>query len=660
VAAGFWAYANSLSGAFVFDDTPAIVDNPHIRTVWPLTRSMSAPPEVTVAGRPIAAFTLAVNYALASGDVRDVMTPGGPGMPDGTDARYRRNVRGYHAFNLAIHLAAALTLFGIVRRTLLSPRMRDRFGRGATPLAFAVALLWVVHPLHTESVTYIVQRVESLMGLFYLLTLYCAIRGVRLGSDRGQTGVRLGSDRGQTRRWSLAAIAACALGMGSKEVMVSAPIVVALWDFVFQAGPGPKAQGPSVAQRDSRLRWPLYAGLASTWFILAILVLTERRGQSVGFSLEGWTPWTYLLTQSEVIVHYLVLAIAPLSLVIDYGWPKVTSFGAVWPEFAALSLAVAVTAVAVARRHPLGFAGAAFFLTLAPSSSVLPIVTEIAAEHRMYLPLAAVIATIVTGLYVAGARAVVAPLSAARRRAISTAATVIIAVVAIALGLLTRQRNLDYVSQEALWRDAVRKRPSNARARVTYGLELLTQGRHAEAETQLRTAVALDESNAPAQLNLGVVLASAGKFDEGIARLERALALNPENTQIYGNLGEAYAAQGRFVPAATNFLRALETRPDDLFLLNRAGWLLATSTDPQVRNGPRAVDLASHATRLTNGQDVVSLDTLAAAYAEVGRFQEAVATATEATRLARLQNRDILSEIEARLALYRAGRQFRQ
>ena len=660
VAAGLWAYSNSLSGAFVFDDTLAIVDNPHIRALWPLTRSMSAPAEVTVSGRPIAAFTLAVNYALAPVDVRDVMTPGGPGAPDGAEARYRRNVRGYHELNLAIHLAAALTLFGVVRRTLLSPRMRDRFGRAATQVAFAVALLWVVHPLHTESVTYVVQRVESLMGLFYLLTLYCAIRGVRPGSDRGQTGVRPGSDWGQTRLWSVAAVGACALGMGSKEVMVSAPLLVALWDVVFLSRL--RTLRASAAKQASSLRWPLYAGLASTWLILVFLVLSERRGQSVGFSLQGWTPWTYLLTQSEVIVHYLGLAIAPVSLVIDYGWPKVTSLGAVWPEFAGLSLALAATAIAVARRHPLGFAGAAFFLTLAPSSSVLPIVTEIAAEHRMYLPLAAVIATIVAGLYAIAARAAAsAPPSAAIRRAISTAAVVIVAVVAIALGLLTRQRNLDYVSQEALWRDAVEKRPSNARARVTYGLELLQQGRHAEAETQLRTAVALDESNAPAQLNLGVVLSSAGKFDEGIARLERALALNPENTQIYGNLGEAYAAQGRFGSAVTNFLRALETRPDDLFLLNRAGWLLATSTDPQLRNGPRAVDLASHATRLTNGQDVVSLDTLAAAYAEVGRFADAAATATEAIRLGRLQGRtDILPEIEARLALYQAGQRFRQ
>jgi tetratricopeptide (TPR) repeat protein len=323
-----------------------------------------------------------------------------------------------------------------------------------------------------------------------------------------------------------------------------------------------------------------------------------------------------------------------------------------------LSLALAATIGALLRRHPLGFAGAAFFLTLAPSSSVLPIVTEIAAEHRMYLPLAAIAATVVIGMYVVATR--VMP-SGAARRALRFAAIGAVAAAAIALGLLTRQRNLDYVSQDALWRDAVEKRPSNVRARVTYGLELLKQRRYTEAETQLRAAVALDESSAPAQLNLGVVLASAGKFDEGIARLERALALDPANTQISGNLGEAYAAQGQFVPAVKYFLLALETRPDDLFLLNRAGWLLATAHDPQARDGPRAVDLATRATRLTNGQDVVSLDTLAAAYAEVGRFQDAATTTSEAIRFARLQRRsDMLPELEARLRLYQSGQKFRQ
>jgi len=651
-AAGIWAYSNSFSGAFVFDDTPAIVENPHIRSLWPLTRAMSAPAQVTVSGRPVAALSFAVSYALAPADVRDVMTPTADVPTFGIDARFKRNLWGYHAFNLAIHLCAGLVLFGVVRRTLLSPRMRDRFAAASTPLAFAVALLWIVHPLHTESVTYLVQRVESLMGLFYLSTLYCAIRAWE------ETGSSAG------RRWSVGAVAICALGMGTKEVMVSAPIVVALWDFVFLSRPKSQATSPTpqASSLKPQVRWPLYLALASTWVILAVLVAIEPRGRSVGFGLEGWTAWSYLLTQSQVIVHYLTLAVAPLTIVIDYGWPRVTSLAQVWPQVLFLSVAVALTILGVVWRYPLGFAGAAFFLILAPSSSVLPIVTEIAAEHRMYLPLAPVIATIVIGIHAIGQRLLTLwPARHSARRGAALAGLLAVAGIAMTFGAMTRQRNLDYVSQEVLWRDAIQKRPANPRARITYGLELLKQRRHAEAEAQLRTAVGLDERNASAQLNLGVVLCSAGKFDEGIGRLERALSLNPEYTQVYGNLGEAYASQGRMQSALKYFLLALQKEPDDVFLLNRAGWLMATSADDAVRDGTRAVEIASRALKLTNAQDVESLDTLAAAYAEMNRFPDASATEMEAIRLARLKGRaDILPELESRLRLYQAGQKFRQ
>jgi hypothetical protein len=150
------AYHNSFSGPFVFDDGPAILGNPTIRHLSALGEVLSPPREAgqTVGGRPMVNLSLAVNYALGGEDVR-----------------------GYHIFNLIVHTLGALALFGIVRRTLLQPVLRERFGSAATPLALAVALLWAVHPLLTESVTYVIQRAESLMGLFYLLTLYCFIRG---------------------------------------------------------------------------------------------------------------------------------------------------------------------------------------------------------------------------------------------------------------------------------------------------------------------------------------------------------------------------------------------------------------------------------------------------------------------------------------------------
>lgn len=124
-------------------------------------------------------------YALAPGDARDVMKPDDPIASPGNAERFYRNVWGYHALNLVVHLLAGLALFGVVRRTLTSPPLRARFGAAATSLAFVVAAIWLVHPLQTESVTYIVQRVESLMGLFYLLTLYCAIRAWDEGPQRG-------------------------------------------------------------------------------------------------------------------------------------------------------------------------------------------------------------------------------------------------------------------------------------------------------------------------------------------------------------------------------------------------------------------------------------------------------------------------------------------
>src|SRR4029077_15512000 len=116
---------------------------------------------------------------------------------------------------------AGLTLFGLVQRTLLRPALHPRFGADALPLALAVALLWTVHPLQTESVTYIVQRAESLMGLFYLLTLYCFVRSL---------------DSPAPNRWQALCFAACLTGMATKEVMVSAPLLVLLYDRTFAAG----------------------------------------------------------------------------------------------------------------------------------------------------------------------------------------------------------------------------------------------------------------------------------------------------------------------------------------------------------------------------------------------------------------------------------------
>src|SRR5262249_52676665 len=159
------------------------------------------------------------------------------------------NPWGYHAVNLVIHVFAAILLLGIVRRMLGSERLRERYGEISLPLALAVAVLWLVHPLQTASVTYVIPRAESLMGLFLLLLMYCGIRV--FGASR-------------PRWWKVAAVATCALGMGAKEVMVVAPIVLLLYDYVFVAG----SIGAALRERRG-----LYAGLAATWLVLAAAML---------------------------------------------------------------------------------------------------------------------------------------------------------------------------------------------------------------------------------------------------------------------------------------------------------------------------------------------------------------------------------------------------
>jgi Flp pilus assembly protein TadD len=591
----------------VFDDEPSIAHNPHLRSLWPLTRSMSAPPDTTLAGRPVASLTLAINHAMAQGG----------------------SLFGYHAANLAIHLATALLLFGLIRRTLLTPRLVDTISGSAAPLALAIAVLWVVHPLQTASVTYIVQRVESLMGLLYLATLYCAIRAL---------------DEHARGSWTAASVLACALGMGTKEVMVTAPLLVVLWDRQF-------------APDRTTSRRPLYGALAATWIILAALLAGAPRASSVGFGFEGWPWWRYLMTQAGVVAHYLRLSIVPAPLVLDYEWPATAKVAQVAMPGLVILVLLAATAWGLVRRLPAAFAGAWFFAILAPTSSVVPIVTEVAAEHRMYLPVAGVIALVVLGVFASGRRLVVTRSS---RRMLAGAGLGAAAAVALLFAWLTYQRNADYHDYDRIWSDTIAKRPRNARARNNYATSLLAKGRFDEALPHLRVAVEANPAFAEAEANLGVTLSALGRLDEGIAHLQSAVLLRPDYAAAYRNLGEAYGLQRRLGDAAQQYSKALLYLPDDVDLLNRTAWILATTRDDRVRDGARAKALAERAVRLTSRRDAVSLDSLGVALAEVGEFEAAAAIAREALAVGRLKSDQTLaSELEYRLRLYERGLRFR-
>ncbi len=526
VLAAMAAYHNSYGGAFVFDDNLWIVENPSIRQLWPIWQVLWPRDAGMVGGRPVVSLTLAVNYALG-----------------GTD------VWGYHAVNLAIHILAALALFGVTRRTLISPRLQERFGAAATPLALMVATLWTVHPLQTEAVTYVIQRTEALVGLFYLLTLYCVIRG---------------ATSGKATLWYVAATAACLVGMATKEVMATAPVIVLLYDRTFLAGTFREAL---------RRRYGLYLALAATWSVVAgLLISTGFHGGTTGFELHKFTWWSYLLTQPGVIVHYLRLAFWPAGLCLEYGWPAARTAGDIaLPGILVLSL-LGLTVWALVKRPVWGFLGTWFFVILAPSSSVVPI-QDAAFEHRMYLSLAAIVAGVVAGGWLAGQRLV-------RRGLISPSAMQIaggsLAVFAVfTLAYLTVSRNEDYRSDLAIWQDTVDKAPNNERARVFLGLALSSRGGVDEAMTQFKRALQINPDYVFAYVNLGSASAARGRVDEVVTYLRKAAEIRPDLAEIRNNLGVALTRDGKLDEAVAQFGKALEIDPDYADAHNNLGRILA-------------------------------------------------------------------------------------
>ncbi len=511
VAAGVLAYANAIAIPFVLDDESSVVQNSDIRDLTSIGRVLFPASNSPAAGRPLVSLSFALNYAAGGLDPR-----------------------GYHAVNLALHLLCALLVFGLVRRTLLLPSLADRWGSGASEIGFAVALLWVVHPLTSEVIDYVSQRTESMMALCLLGTMYAALRAHT--SPDGP--------------WHGLAIAACLLGVLCKETMVVAPVLVAFFDRAYLTS----------SWRDAfRERGSLYLGLVASWFVLAALTWSGPRSAVGGFS-AGVAPFTYLLNQSTMIVDYLRLSVWPVKLVAFYGWPQPLTVAQVATPLAFVVALVAATIVTFLGAPSAGFLGVWFFGILAPTSSIVPIATEVGAERRMYLPLVAVIVLVVLVMWrVLGSRVQVA----------------LAVVLAAVLAVNTAARNREYASPLALAQTIVERRPSGA-AHHMLGEQLANSGRLDEAIVQLQRAV--DLGNTRARLHLGRIylakgdVAAAGPLLEAVVKQDGVRQplrwLEPPAIEVLTArllLGQIYAANRRWTEAeaqARAVLAKVPAHPD--------------------------------------------------------------------------------------------------
>lgn len=548
---GGMIYSNSLQGPFLLDDHSGIIGKLSIRRLWP--------PDVLREFRPVANLTLAVNYHL-----------------------HGLEVRGYHIVNVLIHLTASLLLFGIVRRTLVLKKPGERFAADADWLALGVAVIWMAHPLQTQSVNYIVQRMESLMGMFYLLTLWAFLRA---------------RDSRRPLAFSLLSVTACALGMGTKEVMVTAPLMVLLFDRVFLVD-----SWSEILQQ----RKLYYVGLFGSWLVLASVVPWSELGSAMVVedsaveSADGETetapeprtaptPLEYALTQPGVITHYLRLSFYPAGQCLDPWWPVATTPAEIIPPAMLIGGLLAVTFWCLYRWPAWGFVGLWFFMILGPTSTIAPL-ADLAFEHRMYLSLATLSVLFVVGGY-----------DLIRRRGWFPSSVWLYGVVpavALILGGLTFVRNQTYQTPLAMYGDIVQKAPHNPRGLHNYGAALAKNGKYADAleycETVLRVApdyhqisdvyltmgniyhglrrhsdarkyyvLSLEATpgNLKAMTNLGISLVAGGQPQEALPLFKETVRAVPTSAEYHTNLGLALRQLGRTEEATACFQRALKLDP---------------------------------------------------------------------------------------------------
>jgi tetratricopeptide (TPR) repeat protein len=581
-------YSNTLNWPFILDDINQIETKTDVHQLWPLTKSSMGPQLV----RPFLYFSLAVNWAISD------YAKGVLHYDDDTWKKNHYDVCSYHVLNILAHVLAALALYGIVRRTLLTDRMKDRFGEHASPLAFIVAMLWALHPLQTGAVTYIIQRAESMMGLFYLLTLYCYIRAIPKPGK-------------YSYGWGVLAFAACSLGMLTKQVMVTALIMIVLYDGIFLAG---------FKWANIKGRLPLYGMLlASYYFLVVTLYATfSNTGDSAGFGLP-FGKLQYAQTQFGVVIFYLRLAFLPYPLCLDYYWPIATLPQEIYPYLAMVVALVGLSIWALWKKPEIGYLGMWYFLILAPTSTIMPI-KDVIFEHRMYLPLAAplcllvlgfyqwafidkfarsktvlfyglsIIAVVIAGLFmplpmlpfkellarqgiyflataVMGGLFVLAWLTGGKTlvkvKALPTILPMILAVVvAIIFAVISYSRNATYATPVTVWQDVADKRPENPRAHSNLGVSLIYANSINEGMAHLRRAVECDPTFVDAYYNMGVMLNIRQDNQGSMDNYRKATEADPKYIIARYNLAAALANAGRVPEAIKQYDIILEQQPD--------------------------------------------------------------------------------------------------
>jgi len=514
----FLCYANTFTSPFIFDDIINILENPHIRLKHLSPDSLKdAAFKSPSTRRPVANLSFAFNHYI-----------------DGY------NVAGYHLFNLILHIATGILLYYTLKKGLsfsLNKSAPEEIGltlwsHGLKPgevavLPYATACLWLVHPLQTQSVTYLVQRMNVLAALFFMLAVLLFLTAQTSSGTKKRVGFYLGC-------------AVCGLlAVASKENAATLPLFLLLYRWFFL-----------LDLKWQNIRKEILVVFLAAAVLLGLVFLfmgphpLERI--QAGYSGRPFTMDQRVLTEFRVVVFYVSLFFFPHPgrLNLDHHFPvSVTMIDPLTTLFSIAAIGGALVAAIVwAKRYRVvSFCILWYLGNLVIESSVISL--EIIFEHRNYLPSMGLVLLVAWLLY--------------RKIKSGRALAVLFGCIVVILSFWTYQRNKVWQDDLSLWQDCAHKSPVKSRPVNQYGVALEKRGRLEEAADSFRQAIRSRPASPPPYHNLGNVLVKLGRHDEAITQYARALHLKPDYPEARNNLAIAYAQTGQVTKSIELFQLAL-------------------------------------------------------------------------------------------------------
>jgi len=506
---GIIIYSNSFNCSFQLDDFRNIVNNNKIHDISNVKAWYGFSPN-----RPVSVFTLVLNYHFN-----------------------KLEVWGYHLVNLFIHLVNTCLVWWLTLLIFSSPALKDSsLVRHKKVLALITALLFVSHPLATQTVTYIVQRMASMAAMFYLLSLALYAKA-RLTDKRMISLILLYSG----------SVISFLLAMFSKENAFTLPFAILLFEIFFL-----RTKKFSVNFKDYRVIL-----LIAAFLCLMIIFLFKfsfnifRPITAPGHPEYALTPLNYLLTQFSVIVKYIQLLFFPVNLNLDYDFPvsykffTITTLG----SFLILASLIVLAVYLFNKQRIISFGIFWFFLTLSVESSIIPI-SDVIFEHRTYLPSFGffIILSSLTGILYLNKH--------------KTLAICIWTIIAVSYSIMTYERNKAWRDEITMWNDIVEKSPGKARAIMSRGNAYMKLEQWNNAKDDFTKALIIDPKLVLALTNRGYTYRNLGQYDKAIADYTMAVGIDPDYKLSWSNRGYIYYIRKQWDKAVEDFSRAIRIDPE--------------------------------------------------------------------------------------------------